>query len=84
VIDCPSGGFVKIGRSRQRVRDLASLDKSAVQFCRRSERLRFFLSYLSKARLDDESRALLRHVVAYRRKQWPESRAEQESGTHSS
>jgi hypothetical protein len=72
LIDCPRGGAALLGRSRRRLRDLATLDKCAVQYCSRTERLKFLLTYLQKSRLDDEARAILRGTLEYRRKRWPD------------
>ena len=72
LIDCPSGGVARFGQGRKRLRDLASLDKSAALLCSRGERLRFLLSYLGKERFDDEARQLARECVDYRRARWPE------------
>ena len=71
-IDCPRGGVARFGRNRHRLRDLASLDKSAWKFCRRTERLRFILRYLGRTRVDAEARALVIACLNYRRKRWPE------------
>ena len=59
-------------RERKRLRDLASLDKSAVKFCSRVERLRFLLRYAGKRCLDDEAKKLARACLDYRRRRWPE------------
>ncbi len=72
LIDCPRGGVKRSGWRRHQLRDLASLDKSAVKYCRRTERLRFLLAYLGKERVDDEARALAHACVDYRRTRWPE------------
>lgn len=72
LIDCPRGFFARRGRERQRLRDLASLDKAAVKLAQRSERLYFLLSYLGKDRMDSEARALVRACLNYRRDRWPE------------
>ena len=72
LIDCPRGFFARTGRERQRLRDLASLDKAAVKLSSRPERLRFLLAYLGKSKLDDEARALARACLDYRRERWPE------------
>jgi tRNA A-37 threonylcarbamoyl transferase component Bud32 len=72
LIDCPRGGFAQFGRARKRLRDLASLDKSAAQFCSRAERLRFLLLYAGKRRVDDDFRSLIRACLEYRRTRWPE------------
>jgi hypothetical protein len=72
LIDCPRGGFARLGRERKRLRDLASLDKTASQLCSRPERLRFLLQYLGKSRLDEEARRMVHACLAYRRKRWPE------------
>ncbi|HMJ91343.1 MAG TPA: lipopolysaccharide kinase InaA family protein [Candidatus Acidoferrum sp.] len=72
LIDCPRGGVSHFGKERRRLRDLASLDKSAWKFCRRTERLRFLLAYLGKTRVDDEARTLIHTCLSYRRTRWPE------------
>ena len=72
LIDCPRGGFARFGRARKRLRDLASLDKTASRLCSRTERLRFLLAYLGQRRLDDEGRSLVRACLEYRRTRWPE------------
>ncbi len=73
-IDCPRGRFDRGSpwRERRRLRDLASLDKLAVRWCTRAERVCFLLRYLDKSHLDAEARRLLRAVVRYRRNRWPE------------
>lgn len=45
---------------RARAKDLATLDAPAPAFFRRTERLRFFLCYLGRARLDAPAKSLLR------------------------
>jgi len=72
LIDCPRGGFARFGRARKRLRDLASLDKTAARLCSRAERLRFLLAYLGQRRLDDAGRALVRACLEYRRTRWSE------------
>lgn len=47
-----------------RAADLAALDAPAPRFFRRSERLRFFLRYLNKPRLDESAKKLLRQILA--------------------
>jgi len=71
-IDCPRGSYARFGRTRRRLRDLASLDKSASQFCSRAERLRFLQAYLGEQELNEEVRSLARACLEYRRKRWPE------------
>jgi len=71
-IDCPRGGRACCGANRKRLRDLASLDKSAAQFCSRAERLRFLLQYSDRNQTDDEIRALAQACIEYRRTRWPE------------
>ena len=71
-LDCPRGGFGRFGRARKRIRDLASLDKTACQLCSRTERLRFVLRYLQQTRLDKTAKALVRDCLLYRRHRWPE------------
>jgi hypothetical protein len=72
LIDCPRGDIARFGKERQRLRDLASLDKSAWKFCRRSERLRFLLNYLGTKRVDENARLLIHACLDYRRTRWPE------------
>lgn len=72
LIDCPRGGVARFGRHHRMLRDLASLDKVASQLCSRTERLRFLMLYLGKKKPDDETRALARATLSYRRKRWPE------------
>jgi tRNA A-37 threonylcarbamoyl transferase component Bud32 len=72
LIDCPRGFLARPERERERLRDLASLDKAAVKLSSRSERLRFLLAYLGKEKLDEEARALAQACLDYRRDRWPE------------
>jgi hypothetical protein len=72
LIDCPRGGFVRFGRARKRLRDLASLDKSAAQWCSRTERLQFLKLYLGEQKMTARVRNLARACVEYRRTRWPE------------
>ncbi len=73
-IDCPRGAFNTWAalRSRKLLKDLASLDKSAAQFCSRAERLRFVKIYLGTTRLDGAAKKLIRDELAYRQSRWPE------------
>lgn len=71
LIDCPRGGFARFGRARKRLRDLASLDKCAAQFCSRSERLRFLQWYSGEQKLRGKVNALARACLDYRRARWP-------------
>jgi tRNA A-37 threonylcarbamoyl transferase component Bud32 len=78
-IDCPRGRFAAspIGRARRQIKDLAALDKSAGDLCRRRERIGFALQYLGKLRLDDKARALIRATLAYGAGRWrPKPRKE--------
>ncbi len=72
LIDCPRGGFARFGRRRRQLRDLASLDKSASQFCSRAERLRFLHWYMDEPHRNPEMENLARNCLAYRRQRWPE------------
>lgn len=72
LIDCPRGRHATSGLERRRLRDLASLDKSAARFCTRAERVRFLLQYMAKSKSDDEARNLIRACLRYRRTRWPE------------
>jgi hypothetical protein len=72
-IDCPRGQFDRWSpwRGRRRLKDLASLDKSGVKFCTRSERVAFMRDYLALRRLDPSAKRLVRSVLIYRRDRWP-------------
>lgn len=72
LIDCPRGRHAASGLERRRLRDLASLDKSATRFCTRAERVRFLLQYMGKSRVDDEARIFIQACLRYRRIRWPE------------
>lgn len=72
LIDCPRGGAARFGRARRQLRDLATLDKCAVQYCSRVERLKFLLAYLKQSRLDEAARAMLRGSLDYSRQRWPD------------
>jgi len=73
-IDCPRGQFDRWSprQTRRRLKDLASLDKSAVKFCTLGERVAFMRDYLGVRRLDSTAKRLLRAVREYRRVRWPE------------
>jgi tRNA A-37 threonylcarbamoyl transferase component Bud32 len=73
-IDCPRGRFTlpRFVRLRQQVKDLAALDKTGVRHCSRSERLRFALRYLDCARLDEAAKRMVRAVIRYGRRRWPD------------
>jgi len=72
LIDCPRGGVRAWSTSRNVLRDLASLDKTAAQLCSRPERLRFFLRYSAEGRLSGATRTAIHACLEYRRKRWPE------------
>ena len=71
-IDCPRGGVTRLFTRRHLFRDLASLDKTASKLCSRAERLRFFLRYVGKKNLSNETRQMVRACLEYRRTRWPE------------
>ena len=73
-IDCPRGAFTGWAflRAGRRLRDLASLDKSAARWCSAGERIQFVKVYLGKDRLDPEAKQLIRDELKYRRMRWPE------------
>jgi hypothetical protein len=71
-IDCPRGGFGRLGTRHRRIKDLASLDKVAAQLATRHERLAFVKQYLDKPRLDAEAKQLVRETLAYRQQRWPD------------
>ncbi len=73
-IDCPRGRFDRWSpwRDRRRLKDLASLDKSAATHCTRGERVAFVKEYLGASRLEPGVKQLIRDALAYRQRRWPE------------
>jgi tRNA A-37 threonylcarbamoyl transferase component Bud32 len=73
-IDCPRGHFVPLAwrQNRYRIKDLASLDKSASRWCSRTERLRFLLAYLGSEATDPILKQWARNILDYRRQRWPD------------
>ncbi|MBK3866147.1 heptose kinase [Pseudomonas stutzeri] len=66
LIDCPSGNFWWGPFLRQRiVKDLACLDKVAKYCLSRTQRLRFYLQYQQRTRLEAADRALVDQVLRY-------------------
>jgi hypothetical protein len=74
-IDCPRGHFNRWSpwQHRHRLKDLASLDKSACRHCTRGERLAFVRDYLSLSHSDAATKQLARDTLDYRRRRWPEA-----------
>ncbi|HNQ87947.1 MAG TPA: lipopolysaccharide kinase InaA family protein [Verrucomicrobiota bacterium] len=72
-IDCPKGGYnARESRHRRlRIKDLASLDLTAMAVATRPERLRFLLEYCGERRLTPSVRHLILDVVRYRQSRWP-------------
>lgn len=65
MIDCPSGQkrrghWVKRGI----IKDLMSLDKEANGFLSKTDRLRFYLHYQNKSKLDATDKRLIKHIFA--------------------
>lgn len=73
-IDCPRGGFVRwpLRQRRRQIKDLASLDKPAGQWCTRGERVRFIRDYLGVPRLGTTGKQFVRDILRYRKRRWPE------------
>lgn len=66
LIDCPAGEFWWGPFLHYRmVKDLACLDKVAKYHLSRSQRLRFYLDYAGKARLDRGDKRRVRKIVAF-------------------
>lgn len=66
LIDCPSGGFWWPPFLEYRiVKDLACLDKIAKHHLSRTQRLRFYLDYLQRRRLDARDKRRLRRIVDF-------------------
>lgn len=65
-IDCPTGSFWWGPLLRYRiVKDLACLDKVASKVLSRSQRLRFYLQYRGRQRLNTSDKKRIRQVVAF-------------------
>jgi len=65
-IDCPLGGFWWGPWLRQRlVKDLACLDKVAKYQLSRTQRLRFYLQYRRRGRLDAGDKRCIRKILKY-------------------
>ncbi len=73
-IDCPRGQFDHWSpiRHRRRLKDLASLDKSAMKFCTLGERLEFLKRYLAKHKIDADVKRLAHEVSVYGKQRWPD------------
>ncbi|MFC3608418.1 lipopolysaccharide kinase InaA family protein [Stutzerimonas tarimensis] len=66
LIDCPSGGFWWGPFLKRRiVKDLACLDKVAKYHLSRTQRLRFYLHYQGRERLQASDRPMLRRILGY-------------------
>jgi len=65
-IDCPSGSRKLSIRHRHFfAKDLAGLDRPAVQYLSRTVRLRFYLWYRNQTRLTQEDKGLIARVLAF-------------------
>ncbi|MDO8698110.1 MAG: lipopolysaccharide kinase InaA family protein [Pseudomonas sp.] len=66
LIDCPSGSFWwGPVLSYRIIKDLACLDKVAKQQLSRTQRLRFYLQYRGRARLNDSDKKRLRKIIGF-------------------
>ncbi|MGH8434375.1 MAG: lipopolysaccharide kinase InaA family protein [Pseudomonas sp.] len=66
LIDCPTGGFWWGPLLRYRViKDLACLDKVAKYQLSRAQRLRFYLQYRGRERLNSEDKKHIRRIVRF-------------------
>ncbi|MDR2881592.1 MAG: lipopolysaccharide kinase InaA family protein [Azoarcus sp.] len=66
LIDCPKGGFWWGPFLRYRiVKDLACLDKVAKYHLSRTRRLRFYLDYTGHARLSEDDKRRVRHIIGF-------------------
>lgn len=66
LIDCPGGMFWRGPLLAYRiVKDLACLDKVAKYHLTRTQRLRFYLDYAGKRRLDAADKARIRRITAF-------------------
>lgn len=66
LIDCPGGTFWWGPLLRYRIiKDLACLDKVAGQVLSRAQRLRFYLQYAERSRLNADDKKCIRRVVSF-------------------
>ncbi|KHK63569.1 lipopolysaccharide kinase InaA family protein [Pseudomonas frederiksbergensis] len=66
LIDCPNGDFWRGFWLKYRItKDLACLDKVAKYHLSATQRLRFYLQYRQRARLDECDKKRIRHVVRF-------------------
>jgi tRNA A-37 threonylcarbamoyl transferase component Bud32 len=66
LIDCPSGSFWwGPVLSYRIIKDLACLDKVGKQQLSRTQRLRFYLQYRGRARLNDSDKKRLRKIIGF-------------------
>ena len=66
LIDCPSGGFWRPPFLKYRIiKDLACLDKVAKLHLSRTWRLRFYLDYVQKKKLDAADKEQIRKIVGF-------------------
>lgn len=64
LIDCPLGAFWQGALFRHRViKEFATLDRVARYKLSRSQRLRFYLQYVQKSKLDDDDKSFLRKLA---------------------
>lgn len=73
-IDCPRGRFRRWSsiKLHYRIKDLATLDRTAKELCTLRERIRFARMYLGALESNQPLRRLLAHVERYRSRRWPE------------
>ncbi|UVJ44437.1 heptose kinase [Pseudomonas sp. LS1212] len=65
-IDCPNGAFWRGFLLRYRItKDLACLDKVAKYHLSATQRLRFYLQYRKRARLNASDKRRIRHIVTF-------------------
>lgn len=65
-IDCPNGAFWWSFMLRYRItKDLACLDKVAKYHLSRTQRLRFYLQYRRRQRLNASDKKRIRHIVSF-------------------
>lgn len=66
LIDCPNGAFWWSFMLRYRItKDLACLDKLAKYHLSNTQRLRFYLQYRGRDRLNESDKKRIRHVVSF-------------------
>jgi hypothetical protein len=72
LIDCPRGSystFLPISNHRQ-IKDIAAIDRDALKYCKRKDRLCFIKEYLKIDKLNNNSKKIISRIEYYRHNRW--------------